>query len=600
MIFMLPSKCRLVDTRQPALRRQLWAGFAVWVILISGLRSQPALPPHFSADALRTGLQYLTALQQADSLTFAREFDAEFRLLLEEGEQRDYDDLPTLSARKAFIAAFWKANDPNPLRPRNDRLEDHLRRREYSRQHFAAATPPYFDDRGKYYLKYGMPFRRYQDPGGYRRIAFFNPVTYARVARLYPFKQAPQEHYFVVANETWGYENVTPDFVVHFKRMGSVFREVQSLTELVASQLRRNQAWQWGDLIKQRAGVSPVLVRAADEVGKLELAVLQAATFSRRGELSPGELALPSERLLEIARQSESESAAAQRFAPASVHEPAPADRLPFAESIAQFRAAGGKTRVEVTMLAPLAELSAGRAGVNAEDSVAVDFAWLLRDPNWDSLAAQHQCVRFPRRWAQQENLPNAVGFFAILSPPQNVALSLQVQNLQTAQLGYATRPLQIRAFATDSLQLSDVQFYLKIDNEKQSRMLPQIVKQQLVLAPYPWTTLRKSLPVFCYFEIYNLQAADLGESYELSYEITSDRSDAGMLDKISRWFTGAGTTALRVSHAQAITDDTAAELIALALEDLANGPHLLKITVREANTHRIAASVERAIVIED
>lgn len=584
---MLHPKCRLVDTRQPGLRRRVWAGLAVWTILLSGLRSQPALLPHFSADTLRTDLQYLTALQQADSLTFAREFEAEFRLLLEDGEQRDYDGLPALPVRKAFIVAYWKANDPNPLRPHNDRLHDHLRRREYARQHFAVATPPYCDDRGKYYLKYGKPFRRYQDPGGYRRIAFFNPVTYARVARLYPFKEAPQEHYFVVANESWGYENVTPDFVVHFKRVGSVFREVHSLTELVASQLRRNQAWQWGDLIKQRAGVSPVLVRAADEVGKLEMALLQAATLSRRGELSPGELTAPSERLLQIARQSESESAAAQRIAPASAHEPAPVDRPPFVESIAQFRAAGGKTRVEVTMLAPLAEFSAGRGGVNAEDSVAIDFAWLLRDQNWDSLAAQHQCVRFPLRWAQQENLPNAVGFFAILSPPQSVTLSLQVQNLPTAQLGYATRPLQIRAFATDSLQLSDVQFYLKVDNEKQSRMLPQIVKQQLAFAPYPWTTLRKSLPVFCYFEIYNLQAAGLGESYELSYEITSSRS-------------GAGTTALRVSHAQAITDDTAAELIALALEDLAIGPHLLKITVREASTHRIAASVERAIVIDD
>ncbi len=587
MFLMWHSECRLVDKRQPGLCRGVWAGLAVWAILLSGLHSQPALPPYFSADSLRTDRQYLTALQQADSLTFAREFEAEFRLLLEDGEQRDYDGLPTLTARKAFIAAYWKANNPNPLRPHNDRLQDHLRRREYARQHFAAATPPYFDDRGKYYLKYGKPFRRYQDPGGYRRIAFFNPVTHARVARLYPFKQAPQEHYFVVANESWGYENVTPDFVVHFKRVGSVFREVHSVTELVASQLRRNQAWQWGDLIKQRAGVSPVLVRAADEVGKLELAVLQAATLSRRGELSPGELTLPSERLLEIARQSESESAAARRFAPASAHEPAPADRLPFTESIAQFRAAGGKTRVEVTLLAPLAKFSTGRGKASAGDSVAVDFAWLLRDQNWDSLAAQHQALRFPLRWAQQENLPNAVGFFAILSPPQNVALSLQVQNLHTAQLGYATRPLQIRAFATDSLQLSDVQFYLKIDNDKQSRMLPPIVKQQLVLAPYPWTTLRKSLPVFCYFEIYNLQAAGLGESYELSYEITSGQ-------------TSAGTTALRVSHAQAITDDTAAELIALALEDLANGLHLLQITVREANTHRIAASVERAIVIED
>lgn len=583
---MLHSKFKVVGTHRGVLHR-VWAGLTVWAALLTSLRSQPALLPHFPADSLRTGLQYLAALQQADSLTFAREFEAEFRLLLEDGEQRDFDGLSTLPARKAFIAAYWKAKDPNPLHPHNDRLHEHLRRREYARQHFAVATPPYFDDRGKYYLKYGKPYRRYQDPGGYRRITFFNPVTYARLVRLYPFKQAPQEDYQVVANESWGYENVTPDFVVHFKRVGSVFREVHSLTELLASQLRRNQAWQWGDLIKQRAGVSPVLVRAADEVGKLEMALLHAATLSRGIALSPGELTAPSERLLQIARQSESESAAAQRIAPASAHEPAPVDRLPFAESIAQFRAAGDKTRVEVTLLAPLAKFSAGRGEGNAEDSVAVDFAWLLRDQNWDSLAAQHQCVRFPLRWAQQENLPNAVGFFAIHSPPQSVTLSLQVQNLATAQLGYVTRPLQIRAFAADSLQLSDVQFYLKVDNEKQSRMLPQIVKQQLTLAPYPWTTLRKSLPVFCYFEIYNLQAAGLGESYELSYEITSGRA-------------GADSLALRVSHARAIVDDTVAELIALALEHLVNGPHLLKITVREPNTHRIAASVERAIVIED
>ncbi|MDZ7269221.1 MAG: GWxTD domain-containing protein [candidate division KSB1 bacterium] len=575
--------------RRPLLRCHLGAGLAACAILVAGLRAQPGQRPDFADDSLRAEQQYLTALQQADSLTFVREFEAEWRLLLADSEQRDYDSLPTLPARKACIISYWKANNPNPFRPHNERLLEHLRRREYVRQYFPAAGPPYCDDRGRYYLKYGKPHRRFQDPGGYRRIAFFNLITHAQVRRLYPFKQVPDEHYLVVANETWSYENVTHDFVVHFKREGAGFREVRSLTELVATRLRRNLAWQWGDLIKQRAGVAPVMVRTAEEVGRLEMELLQAAMFSRRGELSPGAPASPNERLLEIAWQHEAECAAARRVAPTSAHEPAPGKRLQFSHSIVQFRAPDGQTRVEITLLAPFAKQFVDHQQDRAGDSVAVDFACLLRDPNRETLATQQQRVCFPLSWLPQENLSNAAGLLAIISPPQHVTLLLQVQNPATAAFGIATRPLQVRAFTTDSLQLSEIQFYWKIDNDRQARMLPRVVRQELVLAPYPWPVLRRRHPVFCYFEIYNLQAAGLAGSYELSYEITAGRSR-----------TATRAPALRVSHERPLTGDTAAELIALALQDLDKGPHRIEIAVRETGTHRILASMQREIVIEE
>lgn len=564
--------------------------------LLTPASAQQQLSGQKFSNDIENEQQYLTALHAADSLTFSGEFECEFRLLLDPQQTRSYDSLQTLFERKSYIIWYWKACDPNPLLVTNDRLTDHLRRRRYARLNFPHTRPPYFDDRGKYFIKYGKPSARYCDPGGMRRISFFNPVTYPHVQGLYPFKQAPEEFYMAAENETWAYENIGRDFVVHFKRHGQVFREIHSLTEVLTSRLHKNLAWSWGDLVKQRAGVSPVMARASQEVERFEMSLLHASAAHRRGELQ-----LPNDHLMAIAAQNEHEASEANLVMPPSAHEPIKAiNRLQFKENIAQFRASHGKTRVEITVLAPLEKNLANRVASTANDVIDLDFAWMLRDMNLDSLAAQHRHVEFPLQLAAIENLPNAVGYFSLVSPPQEVELSLQVQDLAAGNLGFSRQPFVVRDFNNTALLLSDMQFYLEVKNEKQRRVLPELNKQNLALAPYPYAEVRKSLPLYCYFEIYNLHAAGLTENYEITYEIISEAGQSGLLKKISRWLSGTQKPAISLSHEQAATDDSAQELFAVDLSNLSNGGYRFKISIRNAKNNAIVASVERAIVIED
>jgi len=554
-----------------------------------------------SPDSIKTVRQYFAALHATDSAAFKNEFEYEILLLLNPPQKRAYDSLRTLAARKAYIELYWKALNPNPLLPENDRLVDHLRRRSYVRANFSSPKPPYFDDRGKYHIKYGKPAFRYQDPGGIRRVSFFSPANYPQVQRLYPYKQAPEEFYMAAANETWSYENVTRDFVVHFIKEGVGFREITDLTDVLTSRQRRNLSWQWGDLIKQRAAVSPVLGRAAQRIEQFETTLIHAAAPQRRGELLMGDLQSPNEKIMEIAASNERETGKAKIAAPANAHETIKAvNRLTFSNAIAQFRGPNGFTRVDLIFYSPLKKNFVEQLDTLATDTVSAGFAWMLRNQNLDSLASYRTKREFPLKFAAMENFPNAVGCLSFVAAPQEAELSLQVQNRQDGRLGYSRKIFTIRDFTGNGLMLSDVQFYAEVQNENQNAVLPTFEKQNFMLAPYPHLKVRQSLPLFCYFEIYNLRAAGIKEAYEVTYKVISDLSQESLFKKFSRWLSGGKEAAISLSHQQAVVDDSAQELIAIDLGNLGSGTHRLEITVADANNAAIKTSVEREIIIEE
>jgi len=558
-------------------------------------------PPSNARDSIQTERQYFSALRAADSTTFQKEFEAEFLLILNQTLRQSYDSLKTIAERKAFIEYYWKASDPAPLLPINLRLTEHLRRRELARQNFPAGEPPYFDDRGKYYLKYGMPINRFEDPGGLRRVGFFSSTNYRAIQSQYSYKGGPEEHYTVNANESWAYPNLARDFVVHFVKAGPTFREIESLTEVLASHQKKNLAWQWSDLVKQRAAVSPFLGQTAQQIEQFESAVISAAANPQRPGLLRAEVQSVNERLMEVARRYENAATLARHDLPPTTNEPVKAvNRLAFQETIAQFRGPQGHTRVEITFLAPLQKNFVDQLDPLSVDTIAVEFAWMLRDENLDSLAAKRWQNTFPAKWAAAENLPNAVGRLSFLSPPQQVELALQVQSRRLDKLGYSQKTLAIRDFSGSQLLLSDLQLYAEVKNENQSLVLPTLEKQNLLLAPYPYLKVRKSMPLFCYFEIYNLRAAGVAESYEITYKVFSHLGRQSLFKKLSRLLTGGKETAVSFFQTQPVVDDASQELIALDLGNLASGAHRLEITVADANEAKIKASVAREIVIEE
>lgn len=559
--------------------------------------------PLFSlpCDSLHTSAQYFSALRAADSLTFTQQFEYDFRLLLEARQLQIYDSLGTVAERKDFITGYWRAVNPAPLLPENDRLVDHLRRRLYVRRHFAQSQPPYFDARGEYYLKYGKPSVRHEDPGGIRRVAFFNAANYDLMSEMYSRKGLPEQYYTVIANETWAYENVAHDFVVHFMKAGAHFREIASLSEVIVNRQRKDRSWQLSDLIKQRAAVSPVLGRTSMAVEQFEAALLHGAGQQRRGELLMGEIQSPAEHIIAIARDHEREAEQARLTLPASAHEPIKAvNRVKFTESLAQFRGPAGYNRVEIAFFAPIKKNFVEKVDTTSADTLFLEFAALLRDEHLEELGEQRERRAIPIKLAALENLPNAAGRLSFLASPQPLELFLQVQDRIRGRVGFSRQALALRDFSGKDLALSDLQFYAEVQNEKQSSVLPTVEKENFTLAPYPYPKIRKRIPLFCYFEIYNLRSAGIVGSYEINYRVLSDLTQESLFKKFSRLLTGAKESAVSMSHAQAVTEDTSQELIAIALGNLASGAYRLEITVTSVENTNLNVSVTREIEVGD
>jgi hypothetical protein len=478
-------------------------------------------------------------------------------------------------------------------------LLDHLRRREYARENFPAKVPPYFDDRGKYYIKYGRPVIRFEDSGGLKRVSFFSSETYRTVQGQYPYKGGPEKHYMVTANESWAYPNIARDFVVHFMKDGPAYREIENLTEVLASHQRKNLPWQWSDLVKQRAAISPLFGRTAQEIEQFESAIISSAVASRRSSLLRVEIQSSNERLMEISRVYEHEAGQARINLPPAAHEPVKAiNRLAFQETIAQFRGANGHTRVEITFLAPLEKLrrSARRARpIPFPLSLPGCCATKILIP-WRPNTGKMRFRQNGRRW----KIFQMRSRLSFLAPPQQVEVALQVQSQRLDKLGYAKQALTIRDFSSRELMLSDLQFYIEVKTENQSLLLPTVEKQNLLLAPYPYLKVQKRLPLFCYFEIYNLRAAGISENYEITYKVISNLGQESLFKKLSRVLAGGKETAISLSQAQPVVDEASQELIALDLAALSNGPHRLEITVADAKNTKMKASLNREIVIED
>jgi len=67
------------------------------------------------ADSIHTEENYFYILGIADSVTFIREFEYPFIVLLNDRERRQYERAASLYDRKEFIKFYWKREDLNPL-----------------------------------------------------------------------------------------------------------------------------------------------------------------------------------------------------------------------------------------------------------------------------------------------------------------------------------------------------------------------------------------------------------------------------------------------------------------------------------------------------
>ncbi|MFQ5640669.1 MAG: GWxTD domain-containing protein, partial [bacterium] len=250
-------------------------------------------------DTLMTEREYYSRLQAADEETFKQDFENYFLFLLNAEQKKAYEGLHSLGEKKAVIQYYWTDYNPNPLFPENDWLLEFNRRVLYAKKHYRRKSPPYVDDRGKYYIKYGEPFGRFVDAGGLVSLVNYDDDFRIRSRHATPPDLSSNDDpvkkyggggqkkkstsirnkddrfsipYWTLPNETWSYENIQPNFVVYFVRDGASYRQVRSIYDAVTDRHAVRNAigatdsnleyFIWRDMIGKRDHISPALARA--------------------------------------------------------------------------------------------------------------------------------------------------------------------------------------------------------------------------------------------------------------------------------------------------------------------------------------------------
>lgn len=580
-------------------------------------------------DSSRIEAAYFEAMTRADDESFANQFEYPFLVLLDIAQREHYDKLPDISQKKDFISLYWKINNPNPLLPENEQLNVFLARCTYVQTNFLTSRPPYFDDRGKYFLKYGEPENRFQQKGETKFVQLFaNPYVYNWIcdntgltARFKDkkIKNAREvggkipRYYSVETNETWIYppEDNDPDkvLIVHFIQRGEGFQEVDRIDDFITDPgPLGNRMWYWSDLMKERAmalGVKPFsdMTREIHEFEEIihtvaygRLSALHAYRDKKLTPLFESYVAKPAIKLYDKKITNESTVQWAKHQNPPSMfRDGITPNTIIFDPDIAQFRGSSGRTRIECSLLAPMKNNLEQNLRM---DTLNIDFACLFEDHLANPQITDTWTNRIPVNVTTQSGLENSIGYTSISAQPQKGQITFQVKDLDTRRLGYQKQSISIRDFTGSFLMISDIQLLSEVTDPELKKSLPILNKQGRDVVPYPLPGIQPSWQVFCYFEIYNMLGGFPSGEYVVELNVSRLRG-RGILNKLTDWMSDKDKTSVGLAHTRIADEDTAHELIGIDFSNLKRGEYQFEITVKDALNENHQASAQKNIMIE-
>ncbi len=584
--------------------------FRLLAALILSFLFPPDSGAYFQDDKFPLSAQaYLQRVQNADADTLRDEYEPDFVILLEEREQKAYKAL-SLPQRRDYIALYWQQRDPDPFTPANERLEEHLERRAHVREHFHTDKPPYFDDRGKIYLKYGRPKFRYVDPGGVnmtinqdlsllvpdggfvgeqaifdssgiRRISQTNPPPWQKTAAMLPPGSVA-----VLPNETWSYDQIQAGLVFNFVRQGQHFKQTPDLRNAINGGRMQHRMLQTATLYLQRQTISPAyfeLARELETVGQ-EMRSPTGGMSSQRLE----------DKIYRAVTETASDVKLAMREAPPEVfiHKVNTAE-LPFVADIAQFRGEQNQTRVVIGFGVNLGEngLTMDSAGND------VTYGYLVSNQYGETVARAEQKKNIPFTAEGAASVLGSVGVMEFSCEPAVYTLALQAAADNGRHRSMSRIPLAARDFRGSNLMISDIQFYLPISPPAETALEVAAAKT----VAYPFAAVLKSMPLLIHFEIYNLTAIGLGKNYRIDYSITEKKTGDNLLDKLAKPFGRKEEGSITLAERRTVTQSRGGgtqESLTLSLERLRPGPYQLEITVQAEEDTAILAKTSKQFVL--
>ncbi len=484
----------------------------------------------------------METLEDAEILDYL--FD-EQKILLTDEEKTLFESTPYQDKKHVF-KSFWKRRDPDPSTVENERLTEHFRRVKFARENFHFTAPPYYDDRGKIYIKYGKPDGRYNSPMG-----------------NIPAKD----------NESWSYENVEKGLVFDFVSEGGYYRQVQDLTEAALAGYGFDQRlYLAGNLYYDRSHLSQTYANLS---ANFSMDRLNNYHVKRSEALDkyPGEIYRPDKRLYQF----------------------------PFITKWAQFKDdQSNKTRVEFYSSFPGIVLSPD--GKDEQMLKNLDFFIEITDSVFDQVIKEEK--RYAYEISSSEQLADRHFLFQndYLIEEGTYSAAIVLSDVEENTKGVKREEITVADFDSDELMLSSLQLSSLIEPVKNPDS-DIFVKNGLSITPYAFYRVVRKKPIYLYFEIYNLSFDDQGTTdYEIAYTVETIKPQRNFWQKtigsIGRMFSGPKENVITISSARSGEERDTFEYMALDLKNLPNGETVLTVNVTDQNSNvDVQSSIEMLLI---
>ncbi len=448
---------------------------------------------------------------------FAQYFDAipaeeralykDLQLVARPEELKVYESLSE-DERAAFLTTFWRKRDLTLISGGLAREAEHYRRVWFARTHFAKAVQPW-DRRGEVYIRYGEPDYR-------SRSHAPNALPSAEAEAVKERLALGFEGYFIesgdmTAESFFGgvddedelaigdYDFIEPAYPVTFNE--------------------RSVPWESWVYTQVGGGVEFVFV---DEFlnGKWQFPPLPDGTRMSGERLSALLRSHPGVVLNDVVAST-----------PEYFDLPPGIEPLEFYYDVARFRGEEGKTGVEVYYGVPTLEVGIENENGHVRRSVVIS------DDEGEEVFRTRDDLHFGGIDYRQLKKGTFVPDVAYLEvPPGTYRMAVHLTDVNSGKWGVYVQDLEAPTFS-DSLAMSDLELAWSIGDE--GAFHDKYRKGDVWVMPMPSRSFVNNRSVFVYYEVYNLQRDEFGQTrYKVSYTIQQDvRSGSSIFGLLSGGF---------------------------------------------------------------
>ncbi|RKY83872.1 hypothetical protein DRQ09_09400 [candidate division KSB1 bacterium] len=465
--------------------------------------------------------------------------------IMSDNEITEYKRLP-LEKKGAYLVQFWKSVDVNGATEENERLIEHFKRLKIAKTIYRSPIPPYYDDRGRVYIKWGPPDSRYLKPMG--------TILGNELSR---------------PTESWSYESINKNLVFDFVEKGGIYKEVRDLSEAIVG----------GGII-----TSAVMPDGSPNPNLLKLATL----YSERSNLSSLHNRLGNVTDWEVFFNDIQESniikETAKKEVPPSVSKyEFPFSPMNIAVSCAQFKGENGKTKIEL-YYAIFPEEQFFEDDTGTEIIGSLDNTFVIRDSLLNII--QKVDDKSEIRLKKGMDLKNVTANYQrnFLTSPGKHTFWIQVKSKRAHKGGIIKIEKNLRDFNTNRLMVSDIEFSEKIERADK----PDVnVKNGLRISPYPFGEVYKDKPINIYYEIYNLRYDKNGNTnFQIEQTIKPMKENKTIVErgikKIGDLLKGGQQEAITSIYRRTGNSINDFEYVILDVSKITNGKKTLSIKVTD------------------